>query len=789
MKRLALTLALLPSLAWGAWSTPGSIGATGGAAEGNNAAVTPGTVSCSAGQQIVTIFGARDTATTWTASGGTEISDSTGMAVYEVTASGGDAMLTGTPSGGAAGSSTLAVAFCTSGGLTTLASQKESEAPQTNGSASTTLSTPARTVSANNSLILCVAMYRDNQFDVPTAAPAGCSTPITTGVTTVLGGDATLLVYYAIQTTASNVGASSWTIQSTAGQSQSLVLVLKEQPAAAGVSITSVDSDNTLNYTQTGVIIAGSGFGASQGAGSVQLRCADSINVTQTVTAWSATSITVTVVPGNCQYGDINLRVTDNSAVSDDQPIVFTVPSGEWYANIVSPDTLSIDANGTPNRIYGTGTDLADGDQLHVKRLAGSGSITLNDNGSFTADSTVTQFEYRYHAGSTWNTAATWDLLGPAPSWSGPAQADTTLAQSAAMTAVTFGPRFAIGEAAVSAYSSHEYGTVSALTTASGAGTNSTSLVPASYTSLTAGNYIKIGSTDPVRIRYVGTASVTLWEARTWSNGATISTVAVNSGTLPTGTSLNTSTGSWTGTPTTVSTSSQDQFIRLTDASGLTADSNGFVWIIDAPPVPPVLSGVITDQSYAVASGTQAFDVAPYATGESSCTLNSGSDALPSGWSFSSCAFSVPTTTAASWMGLIDYTNSGGTVTSNAFDVAVIDNPEVITDIIPTTAGYQVSITSNAARDCYAVAVPTTATAPSGAQIRVGTDGSGNPALSRDMVTVAANASGTFTLQVTPPITDVYSVCFDGGYTSVVEDNEVVKSAPSGSRYIRVEVP
>lgn len=786
MKRL-LWLLCLPSVAWGAWSTPGTPTAW---VSTQNAAVTPTSPSCSAGSHILVVFASRSQSATWTATGSfTEIADAQGIALYAKVAVGSDTMPTGTPTGAGATDPAMSTAFCASGGETTLGSLLAYSGNQTNGTADATVDTPAVTATAAGALKLWIGVHRDNNFDVATSFPTGSTAFSSNGEYPIATwADATAIMAYAVDSGTNNISASNFTLQVAGAASQSLVVGLA---AAAGgaVSITDIDTDESITYSQTNVVITGTGFGASQGAGSVQLRCADSINVTQTsIDSWSDTSIQFDVTQGECQFGDINVRVTNNSAQTDDQPVVFTVPSGEWYINVTdAPDTLVIDANGVPNRLYGTGTDIANGDQIHVKRTGGSGNVTLNSNASFTVDDTVTAIQYRYHAGSTWNTLATWNIYGPAPSWSGPAQADTTLAQSAAMTAVDFASRFAIGEAAKTSYSSHEFGTVSALTTASGSGTNSTSLVPASYTSLAEGNYIKIGSTDPVRIRYVGTASVTLWEARTWSNGATISTVAVNSGTLPTGTSLNTSTGSWSGTPTTVSTSSQDQFVRMTDAFGLTADSNGFGWVIDAPPVPPVLVGVITDQNYAVASGAQTFDVSSYATGESSCALNSGSESLPSGWSFSSCAFSIPTTTAATWTGLIDYTNSGGTVTSAEFQLLVASNPDLTVDPLPAVGGFTITLTTAADYTCYVETVRRTATAPSAAQIRVGTDGNDNLAYDHESVTVPANTPTTVSLTAQFPVQNVYSVCWDGvTYTEVDERTDVERLPKTGLRDIRL---
>jgi len=67
----------------------------------------------------------------------------------------------------------------------------------------------------------------------------------------------------------------------------------------ASVVISGV-SDSTLYSGQTGIVITGTGFGASQGSGQVIVSPTDNVNdssaVLQTVTSWGDTSITITAV-------------------------------------------------------------------------------------------------------------------------------------------------------------------------------------------------------------------------------------------------------------------------------------------------------------------------------------------------------------------------------------------------------------------------------------------------------------------------------------------------------------
>jgi hypothetical protein len=58
--------------------------------------------------------------------------------------------------------------------------------------------------------------------------------------------------------------------------------------------------DGTFTNGETGIVITGTNFGASQGTGSVKISPTDNVAdagaITQTVTAWGATSVTITAV-------------------------------------------------------------------------------------------------------------------------------------------------------------------------------------------------------------------------------------------------------------------------------------------------------------------------------------------------------------------------------------------------------------------------------------------------------------------------------------------------------------
>ena len=82
-----------------------------------------------------------------------------------------------------------------------------------------------------------------------------------------------------------------------------------------------------FDHAQTGVVLTGTGFEASQGAGLVELGDASdyttATKATQTVTAWAATSITITGNLGTLTPGPMWLFVTNNTGQhSEGRPVV-----------------------------------------------------------------------------------------------------------------------------------------------------------------------------------------------------------------------------------------------------------------------------------------------------------------------------------------------------------------------------------------------------------------------------------------------------------------------------------
>lgn len=130
--------------------------------------------------------------------------------------------------------------------------------------------------------------------------------------------------------------------------------------------------------------------------------------ISQTVTAYSNTSVTYTVVLSTMKFGlhSIRIKSTDNHN-SNSYPIT-VLPVSTWdYLNI------TVDSPVAPQTVQG----LMAGYQIQWGNITGAGTITVgingvqfNEDGSFVADSWVTGFDYKVHNGSTWSGTSTYTI-------------------------------------------------------------------------------------------------------------------------------------------------------------------------------------------------------------------------------------------------------------------------------------------------------------------------------------------------------------------------------------------
>jgi hypothetical protein len=172
-------------------------------------------------------------------------------------------------------------------------------------------------------------------------ATSGDATPLslngsTTGVVSIQSVTATtVLAIEASYNISTTTGTFTWseTYKSDATSAEGLVAAAFIATAPIITAVSTV----VLRDGQTGIVITGSAFGASQGTGSVvispTLDQTSGSAVTQTVTAWGDTSITITAVRSALALGtQLYLFVKDNGAlVSNGWPVRFQFnPSLSW---------------------------------------------------------------------------------------------------------------------------------------------------------------------------------------------------------------------------------------------------------------------------------------------------------------------------------------------------------------------------------------------------------------------------------------------------------------------------
>ena len=173
--------------------------------------------------------------------------------------------------------------------------------------------------------------------------------------------------------------------------------------SASGAPPPAISSTSTATPQHTGsMTITGTNFGASQGAGNVKIG-----GVSQTVTSWADTSITVTVDRGVTKYGvATDVVVTDNSAASS-SPYALSglVPQTGWsYTDITTPFVY-------PWLRLSSAPDIASGDQVAYESN-GSG-VTVYADATFSVWNTISSFQFEVWSPSAWGTAALQEVRQP----------------------------------------------------------------------------------------------------------------------------------------------------------------------------------------------------------------------------------------------------------------------------------------------------------------------------------------------------------------------------------------
>lgn len=208
---------------------------------------------------------------------------------------------------------------------------------------------------------------------------AGSTSGVQSGTTSVSAtGSFTIPVTGLVASTVYNYAV----VETTAGGDSNIVsgtfTTAPPPPSVSGLSTTTPKAGQSITIT-------GTAFNSTQSGGSVAIG-----GVAQTVTAWSNTSITITVVQGTLLYGATTLTVTNGVTGSQSTGTACTLtPATGWsYIVVGTPDPV------TSERVTATPVDIATGDQIAWGNIQGTGSLTINTDGSWIADPGVTAFDY-----------------------------------------------------------------------------------------------------------------------------------------------------------------------------------------------------------------------------------------------------------------------------------------------------------------------------------------------------------------------------------------------------------
>jgi hypothetical protein len=289
---------------------------------------------------------------------------------------------------------------------------------------------------------------------------------------------------------------------------QVLCAAVFNQAVASTVTVTDVDTDESITAGQLNVVVTGTGFGATQGAGTVELTCAGQTAELTSIDSWADTSIQFDEdivgfgVTSGLKYGTCNLTVTNNSAADGSLEITATAQTGVDFVNIGTaflsgvwgPTDTPFDEEGNPGRCWGFPTDLTDGDQMAIGNVMADTSdiddITLNADGSFIAPEDVTAVDCDYSSSSAYSgSEATLELVDPPPEYGTAATLQNfVLAKDEAMAAIDLSDGYFSG---ATSYSYQQRSAPTAESTCDGTQSGS-SLVVTDESGYTAGDHIQI---------------------------------------------------------------------------------------------------------------------------------------------------------------------------------------------------------------------------------------------------------------------------------------------------------
>ena len=518
---------------------------------------------------------------------------------------------------------------------------------------------------------------------------------------------------------------------------------------ASFTPVTGSGGTGALTYGIVPTLPAGLSFNTSNGA------------ITGTPAATSgATTYTVTVTDTNSRSDSKTFSLTVNSAVTATQSVASkTLTRNQPSANF-TPVTAS---NGTPSYTYGISPSLPSGLTLNTS----TGAIT----GTPTATSGPTTYTVTVTDANTATASNTFSLTVASVVTATQSVASKTLTQNAAaasFTPVTGGGgvpslSYGIAPALPSGLTlSSSTGAITGTPTASSGATTYTVTVTDANNATATNTFSLTVNTAVTATQSVSSATVTVNTAITaftpvTGGGGTTPRSFGISPTLPTGLSLNTSTGQVSGTPT-VSSSTTTYTVTVTDANNGTA-SNTFQLTVNGP-----VSATQAIASKALTQNTAATSFTPV-TGSGGTPPRSYGVAptLPTGLSLNTSNGAItgtPTVTSAATTYTVTVTD-GSSATATATFSLTVNGPVTATQAIASkvvtanqaiTAFTPVTGSGGSAPLAYSVspALPTGLTINSANGSISGTPTSASGAATYTVtVTDANNATATNTFSLT----------------------------------------
>ena len=215
-----------------AWGAPSAIGAKG---EANNANMTPGLPTYSAGDILFIAAYSRYAVggpATFTASGYTVLDEQYGVTLLAKKAGASESAPTVVPSGGVTGGTCVCFMWSMAGGdADNLGSIVVTSADNQDGSADTNIETAAITPGEANTAVIAVGGARDNDVAGTGVTAPSWGTLIGYADST-LGADALVCAAYQIQTSVSALGTDAFAVSPSA-LTESIIVALRAAAAAS----------------------------------------------------------------------------------------------------------------------------------------------------------------------------------------------------------------------------------------------------------------------------------------------------------------------------------------------------------------------------------------------------------------------------------------------------------------------------------------------------------------------------------------------------------------------------